>query len=89
MKVQCDICPHHCKIEEGHIGLCNARTNKNGTIVCDNYGRMTAVALDPIEKKPLYHYYPGSKILSIGSYGCNLTVPSVRIVIFQWLEKGI
>ncbi|MBB2181303.1 AmmeMemoRadiSam system radical SAM enzyme [Lachnospiraceae bacterium MD1] len=75
MKVQCDICPHHCKIEEGHIGLCNARTNKNGTIVCDNYGRMTAVALDPIEKKPLYHYYPGSKILSIGSYGCNLNCP--------------
>lgn len=75
MKVQCDICPHHCKIEEGHIGLCNARKNKNGTIVCDNYGRMTAVALDPIEKKPLYHYYPGSKILSIGSYGCNLNCP--------------
>ncbi|HHV09299.1 MAG TPA: AmmeMemoRadiSam system radical SAM enzyme [Clostridiales bacterium] len=72
MKVQCEICPHHCKLEEGHIGLCRARLNRNGRIISENYGKLTAVALDPIEKKPLYHFYPGSRILSVGSYGCNL-----------------
>lgn len=75
MKVQCGICPHHCKIEEGHTGLCRARGNRNGEITAGNYGELTAMALDPIEKKPLYHFYPGSRILSIGSYGCNLDCP--------------
>jgi len=75
MRVTCKICPHHCNIEEGHLGLCKARTNRNGEIICENYGRLTAVALDPIEKKPLYHFYPGSRILSVGSYGCNLKCP--------------
>lgn len=75
MKVECEICPHHCKIEEGHLGLCRGRTNSNGKIICENYGRLTALALDPIEKKPLYHFTPGSRILSIGSYGCNLNCP--------------
>lgn len=72
MKIECQICPHYCKIEDGHLGLCKARRNKEGEIVSDNYGKLTAMALDPIEKKPLYHFHPGSKILSIGSYGCNL-----------------
>lgn len=75
MRVQCEICPHHCKIEEGHLGLCKGRTNRNGQIVSENYGKLTALALDPIEKKPLYHFYPGSSILSVGSYGCNLNCP--------------
>lgn len=75
MRVRCEICPHHCKIEEGHIGLCKARTNRDGVIVSENYGKLTALALDPIEKKPLYHFHPGSKILSVGSYGCNLNCP--------------
>lgn len=75
MRVQCEICPHHCKIEEGHVGLCKGRSNKNGEIISDNYGKLTAMALDPIEKKPLYHFHPGSKILSVGSYGCNLKCP--------------
>jgi pyruvate formate lyase activating enzyme len=75
MKIRCRICPHHCNIEEGHTGLCRARTNRSGEIVCVNYGRLTALALDPIEKKPLYHFYPGSRILSVGSYGCNLDCP--------------
>ena len=72
MIVECEICPHHCKIEGGQVGLCKGRTNRGRKIVSENYGRLTALALDPIEKKPLYHYYPGSKILSVGSYGCNL-----------------
>ena len=75
MRVECEICPHRCKIEEGHVGLCKGRMNKNGKIISANYGKLTAVALDPIEKKPLYHFHPGSKILSVGSYGCNLNCP--------------
>lgn len=75
MRVQCEICPHHCKIEEGHLGLCKGRMNRDGKIISENYGKLTAVALDPIEKKPLYHFCPGSKVLSVGSYGCNLNCP--------------
>lgn len=75
MRIECNICPHHCKIEEGHLGLCNGRANHKGQIISENYGKITAMALDPIEKKPLYHFYPGSRILSIGSYGCNLRCP--------------
>lgn len=71
----CTLCPHHCDIKEGALGLCNARRNKDGEIICDNYGKLTAIALDPIEKKPLARFYPGSKILSIGSYGCNMRCP--------------
>ncbi len=72
MRIQCAICPRHCRLEEGQLGLCRARKNVRGEIVCENYGKITALALDPIEKKPLYHYYPGSRILSVGSYGCNM-----------------
>lgn len=75
MRVECQICPHHCKIKEGHLGLCKGRKNKDGEIISENYGRLTGSALDPIEKKPLYHFYPGSRILSVGSYGCNLNCP--------------
>lgn len=71
----CSICPHHCRLEEGRLGLCRARIGKEGKVVCENYGRLTAIALDPIEKKPLYHFHPGSRILSVGSYGCNLNCP--------------
>lgn len=72
MKTVCNICPHKCKLEEGQLGFCNGRICRDGKVVSENYGRITAMALDPIEKKPLYHFYPGSKILSVGSYGCNL-----------------
>ena len=72
---ECKLCPHHCNIAEGKTGLCLARTNVGGNIVCTAYGRLTAAALDPIEKKPLYHFFPGSMIFSIGSYGCNMRCP--------------
>lgn len=72
MRAECSICPHHCRLEEGRIGLCRARISKDGRVLCENYGKLTAIALDPIEKKPLYHFHPGSMILSVGSYGCNL-----------------
>ena len=71
----CELCPHHCHLAEGQTGLCAARKNVGGRIVCANYGKLTSVALDPIEKKPLMHFHPGSVILSVGSYGCNLSCP--------------
>ncbi len=66
---------HHCALEPGQTGLCRARKNEGGEIICDNYGWITSLALDPIEKKPLYDFHPGSMILSVGSYGCNLRCP--------------
>ena len=75
MRSVCEICPHHCSLEEGQTGLCRARMNAGGVIICKNYGKLTAMALDPIEKKPLRRFYPGSKILSVGSYGCNFRCP--------------
>lgn len=71
-KIACRLCPHHCKLEEGEIGFCRARINQSDVIEALNYGMVTAIALDPIEKKPLRHFYPGSRILSVGSFGCNL-----------------
>lgn len=71
MKAVCNICPHHCAIEEGKTGFCRARANINGKIVCENYGKITSIALDPVEKKPFMHFYKGRNILSVGSYGCN------------------
>ena len=66
---------HHCALSPGQMGICRARKNVNGQIVCTNYGQITSMALDPIEKKPLHMFYPGSLILSVGSFGCNLRCP--------------
>ena len=71
----CNVCFRHCDIKEGALGACNARGCKDGKAIAVNYGRVTALALDPIEKKPLSRFCPGSKILSYGSYGCNLFCP--------------
>ena len=70
--ITCTLCPHACRLRAGATGFCRARANVGGTIRAINYGRLTALALDPIEKKPLYHFYPNSNILSVGSFGCNL-----------------
>ncbi|MGI6718269.1 MAG: AmmeMemoRadiSam system radical SAM enzyme [Bacteroidales bacterium] len=75
MKITCELCPHHCMLSEGQVGFCKARSCFNGKIICDNYGKITSIAIDPIEKKTLMNFYPGSNILSIGSYGCNLHCP--------------
>ncbi len=72
MKTTCTICPRACAIEEDDTGFCRARKNENGQIIDANYGRLTALALDPIEKKPLARFMPGKMILSAGSFGCNL-----------------
>lgn len=69
----CQLCPHGCRIVKGGWGRCSARQNIDGVLLAATYGEVSATALDPIEKKPLYHYKPGSKILSVGSSGCNLS----------------
>lgn len=68
----CQVCPHHCRLAEGQTGACRARRAEGGRVVCINYGRITSIALDPIEKKPLAFFNPGRPILSVGSFGCNL-----------------
>ncbi len=75
MQVICNVCMHHCSLENGQVGICRARKNEQDKIVSINYGKVTALALDPIEKKPLKKFYPGSSILSVGSFGCNLRCP--------------
>lgn len=75
MKAICELCFHRCRLDEGQTGACRARANRGGVIVPLNYGRITALALDPIEKKPLRRFHPGSLILSVGSFGCNLHCP--------------
>ncbi len=71
-KVKCNLCPFNCIIKPNHFGNCNARKNINGKLYSLVYGKPASVAIDPIEKKPLYHFYPGSYSLSIGTFGCNL-----------------
>ncbi|WP_050639433.1 MULTISPECIES: AmmeMemoRadiSam system radical SAM enzyme [Clostridia] len=75
MNKACQVCMHHCSLGPGQTGFCLARKNENGAVICGNYGRVTSMALDPIEKKPLKMFRPGSRILSVGSYGCNLRCP--------------
>ena len=71
----CNYCHHHCLLQEGKTGFCRVRTLQEGKNFCGNYGFITSLALDPIEKKPLNRFYPGTWILSMGSYGCNLRCP--------------
>lgn len=69
--VECLLCPHHCRIADGNTGICRSRRNLNGRLVSDVYGKPCALAIDPIEKKPLYHFHPGTECLSIACTGCN------------------
>ena len=84
----CDVCFRHCIIEENSTGFCGARTCRNGQIVAGNYGRLTSIALDPIEKKPLKMFYAGTKVLSLGSYGCNLRCPFCQNYSISWSQKA-
>ena len=70
-RVECQLCPHHCKIANGKTGICRSRRNVNGMLVSEGYGKPCSLAIDPIEKKPLYHFHPGTKCLSIACTGCN------------------
>lgn len=69
--INCFLCPHHCKINEGNLGICKVRKNIKGKLYTLNYETMTSYGYDPIEKKPLYHFYPGEDIFSFGTFGCN------------------
>ena len=73
--IVCETCPRRCRLAEGQTGACRARRAEGGRVVCANYGRITSLALDPIEKKPLAFFHPGRPILSVGSFGCNLRCP--------------
>ncbi len=71
-RVKCMLCPHRCLIADGKHGICRIRGNKGGILFSEGYGMTTALAMDPIEKKPLFHFKPGTYILSLGPNGCNL-----------------
>lgn len=88
-EARCDVCFRHCLIHEGGRGFCGARTASGGKVYPENYGRITSLALDPIEKKPLRRFYPGSRILSAGSCGCNLRCPFCQNYEISWSEKAM
>ena len=70
-KVQCILCPHRCHMEPDQVGICGVRKNIRGKLLTLNYGKLSSIALDPIEKKPIHFFQPGTQTLSIGSFGCN------------------
>ena len=84
----CSVCFRHCDLAEGQLGFCGGRIAKNGQVEAYNYGRITSLALDPIEKKPLARFYPGSMILSVGSFGCNLRCPFCQNHEISWSEQA-
>jgi pyruvate formate lyase activating enzyme len=71
-RIRCRLCPHACLIAQGRVGVCGVRRNEDGALVALTYGRVSSVAVDPIEKKPVFHYFPGSSALSLGSVGCTM-----------------
>src|SRR6516165_3841180 len=72
-RIQCDVCPRYCRLHEGQRGLCFVRARETDRIVLTTYGRSSGFCIDPIEKKPLNHFLPGTPVLSFGTAGCNLT----------------
>ncbi len=74
-RLKCELCPHGCVIAEGKVGICRVRKNIEGKLYSLIYGRVSSMAMDPVEKKPLYHFYPGREILSLGTLGCNFACP--------------
>ena len=84
----CKVCFRHCDIAEGELGFCGGRIAKDGAVEAYNYGRITSMALDPIEKKPLNRFFPGSMILSVGSFGCNLHCPFCQNHEISWSDEA-
>ena len=84
----CEVCFRYCDIPEGGLGFCGARTCRGGEVTAANYGIVTSLALDPIEKKPLARFRPGSMILSAGSYGCNLRCPFCQNYQISWSDEA-
>jgi len=87
-RVHCLLCPHGCRIAEGEVGLCRVRANVGGVLRTLNYARVSAVHLDPIEKKPLFHFHPGAVILSVGTVGCNLACSFCQNWAISQVEAG-
>ena len=85
---ECGVCFRHCNLEEGQKGFCGARICAGGSVRPASYGKVTSLALDPIEKKPLSRFFPGSRILSVGSYGCNLRCPFCQNYEISWSERA-
>lgn len=85
----CNVCFRHCNIPEGGVGFCGSRVCEDGIVIAGNYGSVTSIALDPIEKKPLARFCPGSLILSVGSYGCNLRCPFCQNNSISWSEEAM
>ena len=85
---KCGVCFRHCDIPEGGTGFCGVRTCEGGVVKAANYGRVTSLALDPVEKKPLSRFHPGSMILSAGSYGCNLRCPFCQNYQISWSDEA-
>jgi pyruvate formate lyase activating enzyme len=71
-RIQCDLCPRDCRLKENQRGFCFIRQRQGDALVLTSYGRASGFCIDPIEKKPLHHFYPGSSVLSFGTAGCNL-----------------
>ncbi|MBO4678815.1 MAG: AmmeMemoRadiSam system radical SAM enzyme [Lachnospiraceae bacterium] len=86
---KCDVCFRGCEIKEGGTGFCGARGCVNGKVIAANYGRITSAALDPIEKKPLKMFMPGTRVLSVGSYGCNLRCPFCQNNEISWGREAM
>ena len=86
---KCAVCFRHCELKEGQTGFCGARICAGGAVRAANYGRVTSLALDPIEKKPLRRFMPGSRILSVGSYGCNLRCPFCQNHEISWSAEAM
>ena len=84
----CTVCFRHCNISEGQLGFCGGRMTRDGRVEAYNYGRITSLGLDPIEKKPLKRFFPGSLILSVGSFGCNLCCPFCQNHEISWSEHA-
>lgn len=87
--IRCEVCFRHCILKEGQRGFCGARICADGRVIPENYGRVTSLALDPIEKKPLKRFFPGSKIISVGSYGCNIRCPFCQNHEISWSQKAM
>ncbi|MBQ9425725.1 MAG: AmmeMemoRadiSam system radical SAM enzyme [Erysipelotrichaceae bacterium] len=85
---RCEVCFRHCQLKEGAIGFCGGRICRNGKSEAFNYGKITGLAFDPIEKKPLRHFFPGSIILSLGSFGCNLRCPFCQNYDISWSKEA-
>ena len=86
---KCNVCFRQCELDEGQTGFCGGRICADGRVRAANYGRITALALDPIEKKPLNRFHPGEMILSVGSYGCNLRCPFCQNSSISWSESAM